>query len=47
MLPSKERFEQEITNSMRKIVEQIIENSKILDFEGSIRDVEKYGHKIK
>lgn len=47
MLPFKERFEQEIMNSMHKIVEQIILNSQILDFEGSLRDIEKYGFKIK
>ena len=47
MLPFKEKFEHEITNSLLSIVEQIISNSSILDFEGSMRDVEKYGYKIK
>jgi len=47
LLPFKEKFEHEITNSLLSIVEQIISNSSILDFEGSMRDVEKYGYKIK
>jgi hypothetical protein len=47
MLPFKEKFEYDIMSSVYKIEEQIIDYSTILDFEGTLRDVEKYGFKIK
>lgn len=47
MLPFKERFEHEIMSSIYKIEDQIIDYSTILDFEGPLRDIEKYGFKIK
>ncbi len=47
MLPTKERFIAEIMNSVNKITDLIIDSCSILDFEGILRDEEKYGFKVK
>ena len=47
MVPKKNQFFNEITKSIQNIERNIIKSSKILDFEGPLRDVEKYGFKIK
>ncbi len=47
MIPNRNKFLNDIMRSIEHILEQIIENSKILDFEGSLRDIEKYGFKLR
>lgn len=47
MLPRKNIFINEIMKSIKNVEQNIINTSKVLDFEGSLRDLEKYGFKIK
>jgi hypothetical protein len=46
MVPSKDYFISEIINSISNIGKSIVNSSKIVDFEGKIRDIEKYGHNL-
>ncbi len=47
MLPNREKFVREVMNSVRKIKSDMMEASRIIDFEGALRDVEKYGFNVK
>ena len=46
MLPKTDVFIEEVMNSVMKIENDMTEASKTLDFEGALRDVEKYGFKM-
>ena len=46
MIPSKDKFIDQIMNTVNQMELSIVDASKIIDFEGVIRDEEKYGFKI-
>ena len=43
MAPTTEKFLNDIMNIVGRITKTIINSSKILDFEGTLKDMEKYG----
>ncbi|CAF0731757.1 unnamed protein product, partial [Brachionus calyciflorus] len=46
MLPNQNTFVNEIMKSIRKMLNAIIYASKIIDFEGTLKDNEKYGYSL-
>lgn len=46
MLPTREKFVEDIMGIVNRITRSIINASKILDLEGVLRDMEKYGFNI-
>lgn len=43
MVPSKEKFVNDIMFAIKNIMFSIINSSEILDYQGILRDFEKYG----
>ena len=46
MVPTTEKFIHDIMLVVNKISKSIIRSSKILDFEGTLKDMEKYGFNL-
>jgi hypothetical protein len=46
MLPNKEKFVNDIISSILNMSKLIINASRVLDFEGILRDFEKYGYSL-
>ena len=46
MFPSSEKLVEEMARAMKRVETTILDASRILDFEGSLRDVEKYGYNV-
>jgi len=47
MQPDRELFVREVMDSVNKIESEMMEASRIFDFEGALRDEEKYGFKVR
>jgi hypothetical protein len=46
MVPTTEKFLNDLMNVINKISKSIINASTILDFEGTLKDMEKYGFNL-
>lgn len=46
MVPTTEKFLLNIMNVVNKISKSILNASRILDFEGTLKDMEKYGFNL-
>ena len=44
MVPSHDHFVNEIMRCIKRMLNYIIDTSQIIDFEGTLKDNEKYGH---